>query len=88
MPTPPDTAALAAFTNRLWDDEIVPALHRYIEVPAKTVLNKQTANILAKHGFVTPGTPVAHAPGSPGFLQSRLCFFLTPSLSLPSLCSL
>src|SRR5512134_793707 len=31
-----DTARLAAFTDRLWDDEIVPALHRYIEVPAKS----------------------------------------------------
>jgi acetylornithine deacetylase/succinyl-diaminopimelate desuccinylase-like protein len=32
----PDPAALAQFTDRLWDDEIVPALHRYIEVPAKS----------------------------------------------------
>jgi acetylornithine deacetylase/succinyl-diaminopimelate desuccinylase-like protein len=27
---------LAAFTDRLWDDEIIPALKRYIEVPAKS----------------------------------------------------
>jgi acetylornithine deacetylase/succinyl-diaminopimelate desuccinylase-like protein len=31
-----DTTALAQFTDRLWDDEIVPALTRYIEVPAKS----------------------------------------------------
>jgi acetylornithine deacetylase/succinyl-diaminopimelate desuccinylase-like protein len=31
-----DTARLSSFTDRLWDDEIVPALHRYIEVPAKS----------------------------------------------------
>jgi acetylornithine deacetylase/succinyl-diaminopimelate desuccinylase-like protein len=28
--------ALAAFTDQLWDGEIVPALKRYIEVPAKS----------------------------------------------------
>ena len=34
---PADTAArLAAFTDRLWDGEIIPALKRYIEVPAKS----------------------------------------------------
>jgi acetylornithine deacetylase/succinyl-diaminopimelate desuccinylase-like protein len=27
---------LAAFTDRLWDEEIIPALKRYIEVPAKS----------------------------------------------------
>jgi acetylornithine deacetylase/succinyl-diaminopimelate desuccinylase-like protein len=31
-----DTARLSSFTDRLWDDEIVPALQRYIEVPAKS----------------------------------------------------
>ncbi|MEO5771784.1 MAG: M20/M25/M40 family metallo-hydrolase, partial [Burkholderiaceae bacterium] len=31
-----DTTRLAQFTDRLWDDEIVPALTRYIEVPAKS----------------------------------------------------
>ena len=31
-----NTTALSAFTDRLWDEEIVPALHRYIEVPAKS----------------------------------------------------
>mgnify|MGYP000275801843 CR=1 FL=1 len=31
-----DTQRLAAFTDRLWDEEIVPALTRYIEVPAKS----------------------------------------------------
>ena len=31
-----DTTTLASFTDRLWDDEIVPALTRYIEVPAKS----------------------------------------------------
>ena len=29
-------ARLAAFTDRLWDEEIIPALRRYIEVPAKS----------------------------------------------------
>ncbi|MDH4059230.1 MAG: M20 family metallopeptidase [Aquincola sp.] len=29
-------ARLAAFTDRLWDEEIIPALKRYIEVPAKS----------------------------------------------------
>jgi acetylornithine deacetylase/succinyl-diaminopimelate desuccinylase-like protein len=36
MNMPPQPQALAAFTDRLWDDEIVPALQRYIEVPAKS----------------------------------------------------
>jgi len=31
-----DTQTLARFTDRLWDDEIVPALTRYIEIPAKS----------------------------------------------------
>jgi acetylornithine deacetylase/succinyl-diaminopimelate desuccinylase-like protein len=36
MTIPADTARLSAFADRIWDDEIVPALHRYIEVPAKS----------------------------------------------------
>ena len=31
-----DTTALIRFTDRLWDDEIVPALMQYIEIPAKS----------------------------------------------------
>ena len=31
-----DITALARFTDRLWDDEIVPALTQYIEIPAKS----------------------------------------------------
>ena len=31
-----DTTALTRFTDRLWDDEIVPALMHYIEIPAKS----------------------------------------------------
>ena len=31
-----DTSRLASFTDRLWDDEIVPALSQYIEIPAKS----------------------------------------------------
>ena len=31
-----DTTALTRFTDRLWDDEIVPALTQYIEIPAKS----------------------------------------------------
>ena len=31
-----DATLLSSFTDRLWDDEIVPALKRYIEVPAKS----------------------------------------------------
>jgi acetylornithine deacetylase/succinyl-diaminopimelate desuccinylase-like protein len=31
-----DTTRLASFTDRLWDDEIVPALTQYIEIPAKS----------------------------------------------------
>ena len=31
-----DTSALTRFTDRLWDDEIVPALTQYIEIPAKS----------------------------------------------------
>jgi acetylornithine deacetylase/succinyl-diaminopimelate desuccinylase-like protein len=49
MPNPLDPAALAAFTNRLWDDEIVPALHRYIEVPAKSPMFDAD---WAKNGYV------------------------------------
>jgi acetylornithine deacetylase/succinyl-diaminopimelate desuccinylase-like protein len=49
MTKPLDPAALAAFTNRLWDDEIVPALHRYIEVPAKSPMFDAD---WAKNGYV------------------------------------
>ena len=31
-----DATRLSSFTDRLWDDEIIPALTRYIEVPAKS----------------------------------------------------
>ena len=31
-----DTTTLTRFTDRLWDEEIIPALTRYIEVPAKS----------------------------------------------------
>ncbi len=44
-----DTTALARFTDRLWDDEIVPALTRYIEVPAKSPMFDVD---WAKHGHV------------------------------------
>ncbi len=37
LPLPSDqTRALAAFADRAWDEEIVPALTRYIEIPAKS----------------------------------------------------
>jgi acetylornithine deacetylase/succinyl-diaminopimelate desuccinylase-like protein len=36
MNAPLNALTLSAFTDRLWDEEIVPALHRYIEVPAKS----------------------------------------------------
>jgi acetylornithine deacetylase/succinyl-diaminopimelate desuccinylase-like protein len=37
QPIQPDEAtALAAFANRTWDDEIVPALTQYIAIPAKS----------------------------------------------------
>ncbi len=37
QPIQPDEAtALAAFANRTWDEEIVPALTRYIAIPAKS----------------------------------------------------
>jgi len=37
LPLPPDEAtALAAFAERTWDDEIVPALTHYIAIPAKS----------------------------------------------------
>jgi acetylornithine deacetylase/succinyl-diaminopimelate desuccinylase-like protein len=35
MPAP-QTAALAAFADRIWDEEIVPALTHYIAIPAKS----------------------------------------------------
>jgi acetylornithine deacetylase/succinyl-diaminopimelate desuccinylase-like protein len=44
-----DTTALAAFTDHLWDDEIVPALKRYIEVPAKSPMFDAE---WAKNGYV------------------------------------
>ena len=44
-----DTATLAHFTDRLWDDEIVPALERYIEVPAKSPMFDAD---WAKNGYV------------------------------------
>jgi len=44
-----DTTTLARFTDRVWDDEIVPALTRYIEVPAKSPMFD--AN-WAKNGYV------------------------------------
>ena len=37
LPVQPDEAsAIAAFANRTWDDEIVPALTNYIAIPAKS----------------------------------------------------
>jgi acetylornithine deacetylase/succinyl-diaminopimelate desuccinylase-like protein len=37
LPIQPDEAtAIAAFANRTWDDEIVPALTQYIAIPAKS----------------------------------------------------
>jgi acetylornithine deacetylase/succinyl-diaminopimelate desuccinylase-like protein len=37
LPLQPDEAeAIAAFASRTWDEEIVPALTRYIEIPAKS----------------------------------------------------
>ena len=37
LPVQPDEAAtLADFANRIWDDEIVPALTDYIAIPAKS----------------------------------------------------
>lgn len=37
LPIQPDEAqALASFTDRVWDDEILPALSHYISVPAKS----------------------------------------------------
>ena len=44
-----DTTTLASFTDRLWDDEIVPALTRYIEVPAKSPMFDAD---WAKNGYV------------------------------------
>lgn len=32
----PSQNELAAFANRIWDEEIVPALVKYIEIPAKS----------------------------------------------------
>ena len=37
LPVQPDEAtAIAAFVDRTWDDEIVPALTDYIRIPAKS----------------------------------------------------
>jgi len=37
LPLPSDqTNELAAFSERAWDDEIVPALTRYVAIPAKS----------------------------------------------------
>jgi acetylornithine deacetylase/succinyl-diaminopimelate desuccinylase-like protein len=47
--SPLNTQTLAAFTDRLWDDEIVPALERYIEVPAKSPMFDAD---WAKNGYV------------------------------------
>jgi acetylornithine deacetylase/succinyl-diaminopimelate desuccinylase-like protein len=44
-----DTTLLARFTDRLWDDEIVPALTRYIEIPAKSPMFDAD---WARHGHV------------------------------------
>jgi acetylornithine deacetylase/succinyl-diaminopimelate desuccinylase-like protein len=44
-----DTTKLARFTDRLWDDEIVPALTRYIEIPAKSPMFDAD---WAEHGHV------------------------------------
>ena len=44
-----DTNALAQFTDRLWDDEIVPALTQYIEIPAKSPMFDPD---WARHGHV------------------------------------
>ncbi len=44
-----DTTTLSSFTDRLWDDEIVPALTRYIEVPAKSPMFDAD---WAKNGYV------------------------------------
>jgi hypothetical protein len=46
---PLDTPLLSSFTDRLWDEEIVPALKRYIEVPAKSPLFDAD---WAKNGYV------------------------------------
>ena len=49
MTTSLNTQALSAFTDRLWDDEIVPALTRYIEVPAKSPMFDAD---WAEHGLI------------------------------------
>jgi acetylornithine deacetylase/succinyl-diaminopimelate desuccinylase-like protein len=43
------TERLAAFTDRLWDEEILPALKRYIEVPAKSPMFDADWD---RHGYV------------------------------------
>jgi acetylornithine deacetylase/succinyl-diaminopimelate desuccinylase-like protein len=50
LPLPPDEAsALAAFAERTWDEEIVPALERYIAIPAKSPMFDAD---WVKHGHV------------------------------------
>ena len=44
-----DATQLIRFTDRLWDDEIVPALTRYIEIPAKSPMFDAD---WARHGHV------------------------------------
>ena len=44
-----DTTALTRFTDRLWDDEIVPALKQYIEIPAKSPMFDAA---WAEHGLI------------------------------------
>jgi acetylornithine deacetylase/succinyl-diaminopimelate desuccinylase-like protein len=47
---PADTGArLATFTGRLWDEEIIPALKSYIEVPAKSPMFDADWD---RHGYV------------------------------------
>ena len=36
MNAPLNATALAAFADSMWDDEIVPAMTRYIAIPAKS----------------------------------------------------
>jgi acetylornithine deacetylase/succinyl-diaminopimelate desuccinylase-like protein len=50
LPVRPDeSAALAAFATRTWDDEIVPALTDYIAVPAKSPMFDAD---WARHGYI------------------------------------
>ncbi|GAB4568159.1 MAG: M20 family metallopeptidase [Rhizobacter sp.] len=50
QPIQPDEAtALAAYANRTWDDEIVPALTQYIAIPAKSPMFDAEWE---KHGYI------------------------------------